>query len=376
MQDFPKKLTQKLKHRTENNSLRNLTTIKNKVDFSSNDYLGFSLNNAIASKASSLIENETHKNGSTGSRLVSGSHQLHEVVEKQLAAFHNSSAALLFNSGYDANLGFFSCIPQKGDTILFDELIHASIRDGIRLSNAKSYKFKHNSTEDLEKKIAKSEGDVYVIVESIYSMDGDSAPLEKIAKLCELNNCYFVIDEAHSNGVFGESGAGLVQELQLENKVFARIHTFGKALGCHGAVILGSDNLRSYLINFSRSFIYTTAASLHSVATIKAAYDELTTTDSIQKLKKNINYFTSKISELDLLGNFIDSNSAIHCCIISGNDPIKKLANKLQIEGFDIKPILSPTVPKGEERLRICLHSYNTFKEIDNLLLALAKHTI
>ncbi|WP_152285848.1 aminotransferase class I/II-fold pyridoxal phosphate-dependent enzyme [Flavicella marina] len=376
MQDFPKKLTQKLKHRTENNSLRNLTTIKNKVDFSSNDYLGFSLNNAIVSKASSLIENETHKNGSTGSRLVSGSHHLHEVVEKQLAAFHNSSAALLFNSGYDANLGFFSCIPQKGDTILFDELIHASIRDGIRLSNAKSYKFKHNSTEDLEKKIAKSEGDVYVIVESIYSMDGDSAPLEKIAKLCELNNCYFVIDEAHSNGVFGESGAGLVQELQLENKVFARIHTFGKALGCHGAVILGSDNLRSYLINFSRSFIYTTAASLHSVATIKAAYDELTTTDSIQKLKKNINYFTSKISELNLVGNFIDSNSAIHCCIISGNDAIKKLANKLQIEGFDIKPILSPTVPKGEERLRICLHSYNTFKEIDNLLLALAKHTI
>lgn len=376
MQDFPKKLTQKLKHRTENNSLRNLTTIKNKVDFSSNDYLGFSLNNAIVSKASSLIENETHKNGSTGSRLVSGSHQLHEVVEKQLAAFHNSSAALLFNSGYDANLGFFSCIPQKGDTILFDELIHASIRDGIRLSNAKSYKFKHNSTEDLEKKIAKSEGDVYVIVESIYSMDGDSAPLEKMAKLCEMNNCYFVIDEAHSNGVFGKSGAGLVQELQLENKVFARIHTFGKALGCHGAVILGSDNLRSYLINFSRSFIYTTAASLHSVATIKAAYDELTTTDSIQKLKKNINYFTSKISELNLVGNFIDSNSAIHCCIISGNDAIKKLANKLQIEGFDIKPILSPTVPKGEERLRICLHSYNTFKEIDNLLLALAKHTI
>lgn len=370
---FPKNLEKKLSDRKENNSLRVLTNKKKKIDFSSNDYLGFSQNNSISNKSHESCNSEKFKNGSTGSRLVSGTHNIHLETEKIIATFHNAESGLLFNSGYDANIGLFSCLPQKGDTIIYDELIHASIRDGIRLSNAKALKFKHNSLEDLEKKISKSEGTVYIVIESIYSMDGDSAPLQEISKLCNLYNCLLIVDEAHSNGVFGNKGQGMVQELQLENEVFARVHTFGKALGCHGAIILGSDVLRTYLINFSRSFIYTTAAASHSIATIQAAYEELQTTLELKKLQDNISYFKKGVSIRNLDSKFVESNSSIHCCIIPGNDTVKGFASTLQKKGFDIKPILSPTVPKGQERLRICIHSYNTYEEMDALLTHLAQ---
>ena len=368
MEKFPKQLSEKLQLRKENNSFRVLTTRSGLVDFVSNDYLGFSVKKEIQSKAIQSLETSEFVNGSTGSRLVSGTHKLHEIFENKLAEFHNSEAALLFNSGYDANLGLFSAILEKGATVLYDELIHASIRDGIRLSNAKAYKFKHNSIEDLKKKFSRCEGTVYIAVESIYSMDGDTAPLKEFVAFSKKNKCYLIVDEAHSNGVFGKQGEGLLQQLSLEKEVFARVHTFGKALGCHGAVILGSSELRDYLINFSRPFIYTTAASLHSLAVINSAYEELETTDAIFSLQQNISIFRKLISDLSLESNFIESESAIHCCIIKGNDEVKKAATFLQNKGFDVKPILSPTVAKGEERLRICLHAYNTKEEMAKVL--------
>lgn len=372
MQKLPENLKKKINLRIESDSLRTIISEKNKIDFSSNDYLGFSRNKTIVQNANNTLSDYVFVNGSTGSRLVSGTHEIHEIVEKKLASFHNSEAGLLFNSGYDANVGLFSSILQKGDTIIYDELIHASIRDGIRLSNAKSYKFKHNSLEDLEKKYSICKGTVYIAIESVYSMDGDTAPILEIVNFATKNNCYLVVDEAHSNGVMGKQGKGLIHQLHLENQIFARVHTFGKALGCHGAIVLGSKELKEYLINFSKSFIYTTAASLHSVSTIDAAYKELENTDNIESLKRNINYFNKKIKETNLQSNFIKSTSPIHCCIISGNQKVKNIATNLQEKGFDIKPILSPTVPKGEERLRICLHSYNTFEEIDGVLIQLA----
>ena len=375
MNVFPKGLQKKLRARKEQNSFRKLSTNHELVDFSSNDYLGFSRSTSIQNRAKKLLSKEKFTNGSTGSRLVSGTHELHGIVENKLAQFHNAEAALLFNSGYDANLGLFSSVLQKGDTILYDELIHASIRDGIRLSNASAYKFKHNSLKDLEKKFSKAEGTTYIVVESIYSMDGDSAPLKEIVAFSQKNNCYLIVDEAHSNGVFGNKGRGLLQELNLENEVFARVHTFGKALGCHGAVVLGSQELRAYLINFSRSFIYTTAASLHSIAVIHAAYQELENTEAIEQLTKNIRYFNFKISQSKLKTKCIESTSPIHCCIISGNDIVKSVSSVLQTKGFDVKPIISPTVPKGTERLRICLHSYNTHQEIDTLI-TLLEHSL
>ncbi|MCD8405335.1 pyridoxal phosphate-dependent aminotransferase family protein [Tenacibaculum dicentrarchi] len=365
---FPKKLTQKLLHRIENNSLRTLGQKNTLIDFSSNDYLGFAKSEAIFNKTHQfLIDNSILQNGATGSRLLSGNHHLYNSIEKELSKFHNSEEALIFNSGYDANIGFFSAVPQRGDIILYDEFIHASIRDGIQLSNAQSFKFKHNNLEDLEKKISKHQSkndtEIYVVTEAVFSMDGDMPDLKKLSEIIIQNNAYLIIDEAHAVGVFNK---GLVQELNIENAIFARIITFGKAMGCHGAVILTSKELKLYLINFSRSFIYTTGLSPHSLATIKFAYSELIESDAKEKLQKNILFFKKEINRLQL--DFITSNSAIHCCIISGNENVKKIAKQLKEKGFDVKAILSPTVNKGEERLRFCLHSYNSFEEITAVL--------
>ena len=370
---FPKNLIEKLEKRRQQNALRELAVSNSLVDFSSNDYIGFA--------KSSLIFEETHhylkdtkliQNGATGSRLLSGNHFLYQETENYISQFHQSESALIFNSGYDANLGFFSSVPQRNDIILYDELCHASIRDGIQMSNAKSYRFRHNDFEDLEKGIHKfktKDSEVYIVTESVFSMDGDTPNIEELVRLSERTNCYLVIDEAHALGVFGERGEGLIQSLGLQDKVFARIMTYGKGLGCHGAAVLGSQELKSYLVNFSRSFIYTTGLSPHAVATILVAYRHLDKENSVlQELKKKIQIFNQEKNRLGLKSLFVYSKSAIQCAIIPGNETVKNVALQLQKEGFDIKPILSPTVPEGQERLRFCLHSYNSEKEISEVL--------
>ena len=404
---FPKKLHKKLQERKENNSFRVLPVTKKAVDFSSNDYLGFANSGSIFEKTHQfLIENNLKKNGATGSRLLSGSSALSKNLEIFLADFHNTATATIFNSGYTANLGFFGTIPQRGDIILYDELIHASIREGIQLSKAKAFKFKHNDLEDLENKLLKQKKlrqaqfdkktpfekrsqtgpvEVYVVTESIFSMDGDVPDLIKMSGICKKHNAFFVVDEAHAVGVFGEQGKGLVQELQIEKDIFARIVTFGKAMGCHGAAILGNESLKEYLVNFARSFIYTTALAPHALATIQTAYQSLQNeVQHQQKLKENITFFNSEIKRLQFQiypsgeisekkWGFIDSNSAIHCCIISGNSMVKEISKQLQAKGFDVKAVLSPTVPKGKERLRFCLHAFNTKEEIKMVLGLLRK---
>ena len=395
MNKFPKKLQNKIADREKINSLRKLVTQNDLIDFSSNDYLGFSQSKEIFEKAHQyLIDNDIRQNGSTGSRLLSGNHKLHEEVEQQLAVFFNAEAALLFNSGYDANIGLFSSVSQRGDLMFYDELIHASIRDGIRLSNAKAYSFKHNDLEDLKQKILRQSRylsgqndrvshtepvEVYIVTESVFSMDGDSPDLAAMVQLCKENKAHLIVDEAHAVGVFGENGCGLIQQLKLENEVFARVATFGKAIGCHGAVVLGSEKLRTYLINFARSFIYTTALPPHSLATIKIAFEQIVILSGreeskTKKLNSNIQYFNQELENFPLgemsagQWGFIESNSAIHCCIISGTKNVKNVAQLIQEKGFNVKPILSPTVPKGQERLRICLHSYNSEREIEEVL--------
>nr|WP_321221118.1 pyridoxal phosphate-dependent aminotransferase family protein [uncultured Psychroserpens sp.] len=381
---LPKKLQNKLDKRQQDNAFRQLGSSNNLVDFSSNDYLGFSKSTAIFENAHKyLLDNNLTKNGATGSRLLSGNNQLFNQVEQQISDFHNSETALIFNSGYDANLGFFSCVPQRNDIILYDQFCHASIRDGINMSNAKAYKFEHNNLQALEKEIlrfAVNDNDIYVVTESVFSMDGDSPNLEQLSKICAIHNANLIIDEAHAVGVFGNNGNGLVNALQLEHQVFARLITFGKALGCHGAAILGSQKLKDYLINFSRPFIYTTALPPHSLATIKVAYSELSITSNseesqLNQLHQNIIFFNSEIKRLQLQQLFIDSNSAIQCCIISGNEQVKHISEALKKQGFDVKAILSPTVTKDKERLRFCLHSYNTPKEITKVLELLTTFT-
>lgn len=369
----PSSLTTLLKARESNFSLRTLKTHYPTIDFSSNDYLGFSTQGYLFSEFQTL--QSSTKTGSTGSRLIGGNSLLFDEIEKSIAEFHQADSALIYNSGYDANLGLLSSVPQKGDLILSDELIHASLIDGIKLSYATHYKFKHNDISSLSELVNRHKEafqEIYVVVESVYSMDGDCASLIELVNLCKQFNLHLIVDEAHAIGVFGKHGKGLCQELNIQNDCFARIYTYGKAMGCHGAAVLGNEELKHYLINFSRSFIYTTAMPEHSLLAIKAAYQLLLKSNEIEKLKNNIIYFNSKTNSDN---SFIKSTSSLHCKYIVGNKHAQDLEEKLSHSNIFVKSIKSPTVKEGQERIRICLHSFNTKEEID-LLVSLLSNTL
>ena len=368
-----KYLEESLNKRRNTGCLRTIKIMHGLVDFCSNDYLGFSTTGALRAKILELEQKQARHiyEGSTGSRLISGNSAIIESLEEYIASFHNSEAALLFNSGYDANIGLFSCVPKRGDTIFYDELVHASIRDGIRLSYAKAYSFKHNDISNLNELIKLAKGSVFVAVESVYSMDGDIAPLKELVSFCEENNANLIVDEAHATGVFGNAGEACISDLMLEKRVFARIHTYGKALGTHGASVVGSNLLKEYLINFARSFIYTTALPYHSIIAIKCAYNLLTESDEMRNsLHENIKLFTHLLSKNGII-NKQNSISPIQCILIEGNENVINAALKIQKRGFDVRPIMSPTVPEGKERLRICIHAFNTENEINGLVEAI-----
>lgn len=356
------KLFKKQKHlltqREEANAFRFLKQSEDLIDFCSNDYLG------LAQRGEEFQGKQIK--GSGGSRLLAGNYPEIEEFESFLAQYHQSEAALLFNSGYNANVGFFSAVPQKGDTIFYDELIHASIKDGMRLSFAKSYSFKHNDVNDLKNKLKRAEGDVYVVVESVYSMDGDSAPLVELAALCEEEGLCFIVDEAHGVGVFGDNGEGLVQALGVEGKVPVRIVTFGKAIGAHGAAVIANQLIKDFLINFCRSFIYTTALPPHAIQSLQSSYTALKNGRLNRLLFEKIKLFKAQFS-VEEAQFLILSNSSIQCVLFSGNEKVKDVSCCLVDAGFDVRPVMSPTVKKGEERIRICLHVFNSDEAIINL---------
>ena len=367
----PEFLDHKLQDRFHQDAYRRLQLAEGKHDFFSNDYLGISKNGLIEA----ALEGQSYSHGSTGSRLLAGNYPLIEETEKLIAAFHQSPSALIFNSGYDANLGLMGCVAGRGDTILYDKLSHASIRDGIRLSPASAFSFAHNDPEDLEKKLQKKKGNCFVVTESVFSMDGDQAPLHEVVARCERYEANLIVDEAHATGVIGELGEGLMQKEGLHRRCFARIHTFGKALGCHGAAILGSELLRNYLINFSRAFIYTTALPPAAVAGIRASYGIFPALHSERAhLNRLISIFLKNQfvrAESGAVFTFKPSGTPIQCLLIPGNGNVKAVSNHLAELHMDIRPILYPTVPQGEERLRIALHSYNTMEEVQQLFLGL-----
>jgi 8-amino-7-oxononanoate synthase len=366
MSSLDNKLNEKLSRRKEEGLLRKLKVSKDLIDFSSNDYLGLARSEELFNLINNRISQfRKHYNGSTGSRLLTGNSAYTEQVEEKLASIFNAEAALIFNSGYVANQAVLSSVPQKGDTILYDELAHACIKDGARLSLATRHAFFHNDLEDLEKKIKKSIGKIFIAVESIYSMDGDECPLQDLNKLAKKYEASILVDEAHSTGVMGMNGSGLINSLQLEKEIDIRIYTFGKAMGIHGACVVGSKELIYYLINFARPFIFTTALPPHSIASIECAFDFIHQKTVLQKtLKDKVDLFFERTKDI---ANKTQSKSAIQTIIFGDSDITKQAALYLQQKGFDIRPILSPTVPKNKERLRICLHSFNTDEEI-NLL--------
>jgi 8-amino-7-oxononanoate synthase len=365
-----KKLLRKLEERKNEGNYRYLKVSEGLSDFFSNDYLGLAKNEELAD----LIHKEHRKlkgniNGATGSRLLSGNSDYFLETEKELARLFCAESALIFNSGYSANLSLLSSVPQKGDTIIYDELIHASLKEGAHLSFAKRYSFRHNDISDLEKKMSLAEGDVYVIAESVYSMDGDFSPLKKLVELCTEKGAYLILDEAHSTGIWGDRGNGIACELGLHDKIFARVYTFGKAMGIHGACVAGSESLIKYLINFSRPFIYTTALPPHSVAAIQVGFDYLGRSGKLADiLFSKISFFKNCFGNKREPYGLEESESAIQVLKISGNRNAKQMEEMLIQKGFDVRAILSPTVKEGEERLRICLHVYNSDEEIRQLV--------
>jgi len=355
-------LKAKLEERRINESLRALRIVEGMIDFCSNDYLGIARNRLINAEAGL-------RTGSTGSRLLAGNYPMIEKLEPEIAQFHRADAALIFNSGYDANLGLLASVPQKGDTIIYDKLSHASLRDGIRLSFAQSFSFAHNDLIDLKKKLALATGNRFVVTESVFSMDGDQSPLNEIVQLCAENDAKLIVDEAHATGIVGQKGEGLVQELGIENACFARIHTFGKALGTHGAVVLGSHLLREYLVNFARPFVYTTALPETSVSAIRQSYAIFPGMKNERQALANLigEFSTARIRFERIL-----SSTPIQAVLVPGNRNVRELARALQNRNLDIRPIVYPTVPKNGERLRIVLHSYNSIEELKLLIEALS----
>lgn len=340
-----KRLLSKLETRERNGNLRNLTTYENLIDFASNDYLGLAKSPKLASSISSEWNNLA-QNGSTGSRLLTGNSRYAEKLEDKIASFHGFETGLLFNCGYMANIGLLSTVAGSEDCIFFDANVHASTRDGIILSRAKAYPFRHNDCDHLENRLkaCTTKGERYICVESVYSTDGSLAPLKEICQLAKTYEAEVLVDEAHAVGVCGHQGRG------LSSNVFAATVTFGKALGAHGAIVLGSHVLKQSLINFATSYIYTTALPFHSLAAINCTYDLFPTMDVERK----------HIQEL--------APSHILSVPFPGANRARALAQKIRKAGFDVRPLLSPTVQRGKEVLRICLHSFNTKQELQALL--------
>lgn len=367
------RLANQLESRRKNQSLRQLSVTSGLIDFTSNDYLGLSRSKELQDLISNLAKEQTG-NGATGSRLLSGNSAYTEKVETMLAQVLGAERVLIFNSGYTANLAVLSSLPQRGDTILYDDLAHACIKDGARLSLANRYSFRHNDPDDLEQKLKTAKGNVFIVAESVYSMDGDICPLPEITAIADHYNAHIVLDEAHGTGILGPNGSGLSGQLGLNDKVDIRVYTFGKAMGIHGAAVACDDLFYQYLINFARPFIYTTALTPHSIASIEGAFsylqDHITLqSEARQRVRCFIDLFDKELSHK------FQRTSSVHPVqgiLVPGNEAARKAAQHLQQDGFDVRPIMSPTVKEGEERLRVCLHIYNSDNDISGLIHSLA----
>jgi 8-amino-7-oxononanoate synthase len=355
-------ISEKLKKRQKLGNLRQLQVRKNLIDFASNDYLGIAHKEQTTDCLREILSS-SHPFGSTGSRLLTGNTQYAEELESQIAAFHGQKAALIFNCGYMANVGLLTAITTPQDLVFYDAEIHASIRDGIRLSRAVAFPFRHNDIEHLESRLKRclSRGNRFICIESVYSTDGSKAPLASIAELANTCDAKLIVDEAHAIGTCGPEGRGLLAENDLTDKAFAQVITFGKALGVQGACVLGSSLLKEALINFAPSFIYTTALPLYALAAIKRSYAFFPMfTKERQHLQGLIQICRQMLPYA--------TQTSIQPFYCSGNREAIQLSKMLCEAGFDVRPLLSPTVQKGRERLRICLHAFNTEEQIKNLL--------
>ncbi|KAI2617755.1 PLP-dependent transferase [Hypoxylon sp. NC1633] len=417
-----------LNRRESQGRLRRLSiTSASCVDFSSNGYLSLSTNQEVQKSLIARLHFEVTRSedkntshgprrsilGSGGSRLLDGNSEFAESLEAKISAFHGAEAALLFTSAYDANTGLLGSVPQPGDVIVYDELIHASVHDGMRMSRAtKRIPFAHDSISEIcqgqgnsvgeghqsknralddilrqlseDERIKGSTANVFICVEGLYSMDGDVVHLQKVIEAVDrflpAGNGYIIVDEVHSVGIFGDKGRGLVCQHGLEDRVWARVFGFGKAMGCAGGVVLCSSTTRSYLINYARSLIYTTSMAFTSLASIDVVYDYLISGQS-EPLRQHLEtlFLYTHRQLLGLRARLQPGRPVFHIRETLSKSPIipvftidpRGLAEHCQQSGFMVRPIVAPTVPAGSERVRICLHSANTTEQVDGLCSAI-----
>ncbi len=332
------------------------------IDFSSNDYLGFSCHPRLIEAGKKALDE--FGASSSASRLLSGDLLIHHQLEEKIARFKRKEAALVFNSGYQANVGIISALCGKGDCIFSDRLCHASIIDGIFLSGAKHFRYRHNDSFHLELLLKKERGKfkrALIITETIFSMDGDRALLGELAGLKEKYNCQLMVDEAHATGIFGKNGSGMVEAEGLEKKVDFIMGTFSKALGSFGAYLAASKEVKEYLINTCRSFIYSTALPPVVIACNLEALDlvkELP--ERRQSLLKRAQYLREALKEK---GFQVKGSSQIVPVVIGEALQATALAQRLRRQGYWVLPIRPPTVPQGQARLRFSL-SYLHDEEI------------
>ena len=348
--------------------LRRLPSELAGVDFFSNDYLGLARDRDLQKEIAARWA--THSgNGSTGARLLSGNSQLTEVLEAELAEFFDAEAALLLGTGYMAALALLSSLPRRGDLVLYDAYIHACAKDAVRLSWAEHRRFSHNNLDSLNRQLERAKGRrCFVLSEGLFSMSGDLPPIEALLSSCEVAKAALMLDEAHSTGIFGRQGQGLLHERGLSRQVPLRMHTFGKAWGAQGACLLGSRSLVDYLINFARPFIYTTAAAPVQVHTLRAVLERFKREEvPLGRLRARISYFAEVARQLPEEAS-VAKPGPIQAIRVRGSTACRQAAAYLQAAGYAIMPILSPTVAEGNEQLRICLHSFNTEKEIEGLV--------
>jgi glycine C-acetyltransferase/8-amino-7-oxononanoate synthase len=339
----------------------------------SNNYLGLANHPSIKKAANKAIKE--FGCGSGASRLISGTMKLHSELEKKIALFKNTNSALVFNSGYHANIGTLSALMKKRDIVFCDELNHASIIDGCRLSGAEIAIYPHTDMDALERHLKKSNGykKRLIITDGVFSMDGDIAPLPDIVFLAKKYSAFTMVDDAHATGVFGKNGKGITEHFNLSsNEVDIQMGTFGKALGSFGAYIAGNNELIDYLINRARSFIYTTALPPAVPAASLAAIEMIQSKPDLRKkLWKNVDYFKKGLKKRGFEN--INSQSQIIPIIIGNSKKVVMASEYLFNKGVFVVGIRPPAVPRKKERLRITIMSSHTRKDLDSALNVLLK---
>ncbi|MBB4631325.1 8-amino-7-oxononanoate synthase [Sphingosinicella soli] len=337
------------------------------IDFSSNDYLGLSGDPALGAAIADALARGV-PTGSGGSRLLRGNDAEHEALEAEAAAFFGAESALWFSTGYAANSAIISTLPQRGDLVVYDELIHASVHEGLRLTRAETRAAPHNDVGAVADAIAAwrasgGRGRVWIAVESLYSMDGDRASLADLAALAEAHGAVLIIDEAHATGVFGAAGRGLASALEGRENVIT-LHTCGKALGCEGALVCAPAVVTDFLVNRGRGFIFSTAPSPLMAAAVRAALRIIESADDRRARLAALIAHAERV--LGPHGALI-SGSQIMPVILGDDARTMRAAAAVQAAGFDVRGIRPPTVPAGTSRLRITLTLNATEDDISAL---------